>query len=377
MPREVFVVFSGYIGLGTAPLQLMEGYQGLKYVVLSIGIGLATVSLIGFLLLEFSVWELSTLVFIELCCAAAVYHLISLKRQLIDSYAVVRSQLRQASLRLPITSLTRELGPTGLGLLLSFVGARLSADLVPGHGGLLFSISPVWIAGVLVLIGGVARAWNRRQSTLAIAVVCLLVVLVATPALVYQLPRYDWSQKHVGVTLHFVQSGVLNSRIDIYQSWPAFFGGVAWLFKAVNVTNVEAFARWWPAVTDTINLISVYLIGSVLGLSKKRCWLAATLFTLGNTIGQDYFSPQAAAFVLFLIVFALCLHPDGRAAAFRRADWALFVLFVTVIAVTPSIDAICDSRTTPCIRAIWISAKQIASLDCIPTGCSLGGMAPK
>ena len=50
--REVFVVFSGYIGLGTAPLQLMEGYQGLKYVVLSIGIGLATVSLIGFLLLE-------------------------------------------------------------------------------------------------------------------------------------------------------------------------------------------------------------------------------------------------------------------------------------------------------------------------------------
>ena len=185
-----------------------------------------------------------------------------------------------------------------------------------------------------MLIGGVARAWNRRQSTLAIAVVCLLVVLVATPALVYQLPRYDWSQKHVGVTLHFVQSGVLNSRIDIYQSWPAFFGGVAWLFKAVNVTNVEAFARWWPAVTDTINLISVYLIGSVLGLSKKRCWLAATLFTLGNTIGQDYFSPQAAAFVLFLIVFALCLHPDGRAAAFRRADWALFVLFVTVIAVT-------------------------------------------
>jgi hypothetical protein len=332
--RELSVLFCGYIGLGTAPLQLAKEYRGLRYALLSIGIGLATVSFIGFLLLEFNIWSISIWLFVPLCAAAAAIHAVSLKRNAVDHFTDVEAQLRQAAARLFTPSTVREFGPTVIGLALCLGGALSSSDLVPGHGGLLFSISPFWIAGVIVLIGAVALAWRGRESTLTVSVVSLLVILVATPAIVYQLPRYDWSQKHVGVTLYFLQHGVLNSKIDIYQSWPAFFGGVAWLCKAAHVANVEAIARWWPAVTDTINLASVYFIGSILGLTKRRCLLAALLFTLGNTIGQDYFSPQSAAFVLFLLVFALCLHPDGRAAAFRKVDWALFVLFVTVIAVT-------------------------------------------
>ena len=333
--REAFVVFAGYFALGTAPLQLAEGYRGAKYLILSLGIGLATVSLIGFVLLEVSAWSASEWVFAWLCVGAAAIHLVSLKRNLLDSLTEARSELGRTAARLWTRTTLRIVGPSALGLILCLAGALSSRDLIPGHGGLLFSISPLWIAGIVVLIGAVVLGWrDGASSSLAVPVVSLLVMLVATPAIVYQLPRYTWSQKHIGVTLHFLQYGVINTKIDIYQSWPAFFGGVAWLCKAGHVANLEAFARWWPAVTDTINLFSVYFIGTVIGLSKRRAWLAAIFFTLGNTVNQDYFSPQSAAFVLFLIVFALCLHPNGRKAAFRWVDWAIFVLLVSVIAVT-------------------------------------------
>jgi hypothetical protein len=332
--RELAVMFTGYVGFGSAALQFANGYRGIRYCIVSIGIGLASVSLIGFLLLELQIWDWSRLVFILICLIAAGFHVASLKLNLSGRIADSRSQVGRALQRIRMSELIVRAGPSFVGIVLCLVGAGMSQDLIPGHGGLLASISPLWIAGVVVMIAGVVICWFDQRSSLALPILALLVTVVATPAVVYQYPRYGWSQKHVGVTLHFLQSGILDRKIDIYQSWPAFFGGVAWLCKAVSVSNVEAVARWWPAATDIVNMLTLFIIGNVLGLSKRRSWLVVALFTLGNTVGQDYFSPQSASFLLMLIVMALSLHPDGTQAPFAKSDLAVICLLVLDIAVT-------------------------------------------
>ena len=47
-------------------------------------------------------------------------------------------------------------------------------------------------------------------------------------------------------------------------------------------------------------------------------WTGIWLFALGNWIGQDYFSPQAFAFFLYLVVVLVVVRWLGRRPAMPR-----------------------------------------------------------
>ncbi len=75
--------------------------------------------------------------------------------------------------------------------------------------------------------------------------------------------------------------------------------------RVVRVVNALTIATWTPLVLNLLTLAGVVLVGSGLSDSRQNVWLGALLFFAANWIGQDYYSPQAVAYVLYLAIVGL------------------------------------------------------------------------
>jgi len=179
----------------------------------------------------------------------------------------------------------------------------------------LISVLPVtfWAAlGVLAL----SFCWSvMRQSArwpvLAAHVLAFIAVLNATPAILYGTLRYSWAWKHVGVIDFISHHGVdfsLGGVLGVYQGWPGFFALNSFLTSASGLNSALAYASWAVAVNHLLWLGPFLLIARTFTSDQRLIWTGACLFEIGNWVGQDYFSPQAFPYFLYLPVIAVCLR---------------------------------------------------------------------
>ena len=179
----------------------------------------------------------------------------------------------------------------------------------------LVSVLPVtfWVA-VAGLMGSFGWAVTRKGSrwpVLSAHVLALVAMLYATPAILYGTLRYSWAWKHVGVIDYITHNGIhfnLGDVLGVYQGWPGFFALNSFLTSASGLRSALGYAPWVLPLNDLLWLGPVILIARAFSADKRLIWTAAWLFALGNWVGQDYFSPQALAFFLYLTVIAVCLR---------------------------------------------------------------------
>jgi hypothetical protein len=207
---------------------------------------------------------------------------------------------------------------SGLALsLILWVIALTSAriDSLPSAGLGLVTLLPVsfW-ASVGVLIASFCFAVTRRSTrspVLAAYLLALVVILHATPAILYTTLRYSWAWKHIGVIDFISNNGIdfnLGGILGPYQGWPGFFALNSFLTSASGLRSALSYAQWALPLNDLLWLGPVILIARAFTADKRLVWTAAWLFTLGNWIGQDYLSPQAFAYFLYLTVLAVCIR---------------------------------------------------------------------
>jgi hypothetical protein len=123
--------------------------------------------------------------------------------------------------------------------------------------------------------------------------------------------RYSWAWKHVGVIDYIAHHGIffnLGGVLGVYQGWPGFFALNSFLTTAAGQGSALSYASWALPVNDLLWLGPVILIARAFTSDRRFIWTAAWLFELSNWVGQDYFSPQAFAFFLYLTVIAICLR---------------------------------------------------------------------
>jgi hypothetical protein len=189
---------------------------------------------------------------------------------------------------------------------------------------------PYW-AGVLLLniafvvaLRGDAAGPARRLVMLWLVVV-LVLVLFGTAAFVTDVPRGEVAFRHLGIADALSGMQGIDPDIDAYFNWPGFFAFLATVLKATGLDPVSV-ALWAPVLNVGLWLAAIGVVMRYLTSDPRRRWLVLWLFCLGNWQDQDYLSPQAFGFFLYLVVIALVLGPLAAQApkfrGFRRADLA-------------------------------------------------------
>jgi hypothetical protein len=186
---------------------------------------------------------------------------------------------------------------------------------------------PFW-AGILLLnvsfavaLRGDAAGPARRPIMLWLIAV-LVVVLFGTAAFVTDVPRGEVAFRHLGIADALSRTQGIDPDIDAYFNWPGFFALLATVLGATGLDPVTV-ALWAPVFNMGLWLAAIGVLTRSLTRDPRRRWLALWIFCLGNWQDQDYLSPQAFGFFLYLVVVALLVGPlAARAPGLRGFNWA-------------------------------------------------------
>jgi O-antigen/teichoic acid export membrane protein len=237
--------------------------------------------------------------------------------------------------------------------------------------GILSLLAPLSAVALVVLTLGFGWSLTRSRSDAlpALHVVVLIVLLHGTPALLFGTVRYSWSWKHLGIVDFIQRHGAVDvsvASMPIYHNWPGFFGGSAVLTDLAGLADAQTLALWAPLAFNLANLLVLLALFRSLVADRRRVWLAVWLFFVTTWIGQDYFSPQAVAFVLHLAVLTLLVRryrrpwPAGIAAAPLTGRGPALVVLLLVLAIVSS------HQITPVVLVITLTA--LALLRVLPVG---------
>lgn len=181
-----------------------------------------------------------------------------------------------------------------------------------GSYGLLFS-APVWLSvGLAAILAGFVIELTRDEPHEWLLVCCLAVLIVtvytAAPIIFGGVPEYAWTYKHIGVAESLGHYGRVTAPWDIYQRWPALFAGLA-AISALGHLGPLSFAAWAPVTFELADALLLIAIFRTLVGERRIAYVAVLLFIgLVSWIGQDYLSPQAFGYLLWLGIVAIVLR---------------------------------------------------------------------
>jgi hypothetical protein len=176
--------------------------------------------------------------------------------------------------------------------------------------GLISALSPRIIFALVIVVISFAVVLQRRElriSLLMLHLVCLIVILYATPNLIEQAPRFAPVYKHSGYTEYIMRTGSVDPNLDIYFDFPGFFVLSAFITKMFGYTTILSFVGWAPVVYNLMYMGPMYIILTTMTTNKRLIWLTLLFFHLTNWVGQDYYSPQGLNFFLYLMILAILL----------------------------------------------------------------------
>ncbi len=199
-------------------------------------------------------------------------------------------------------------------LLSGLLALKVSPESRIGPYGLIQALSPWYyvIIALLLLSLTWTLAVERYRSLLLSAHLIVLVILVhGAPSVVENSPRFPTAWLHAGFTDYVADNGQFLPKIDPRFSWPSFFSGSALIDKAAGLETATSLIRWWPVVLNLLYLPFIFLIANAFLGSEEKAWIATVIFPLANWVGQDYYSPQSIAFLLYLAFIFVLIGPLG------------------------------------------------------------------
>lgn len=206
-----------------------------------------------------------------------------------------------------------------LGLALTDIGRM--TDL-----GLISVLPPVTIVSILMLIGVAVVELRRESPSLAVlsaAVVALVVVLYAMPVILEPVPRSSVTWVHDGFIEYIRRTGTVAPALEARFDWPGFFILAAFLTQAAGLKDSMTLAAWAPVYFNLLYLPPLALLFRSMTSDIRLVWAGLFVFELTNWIGQDYFSPQALNYFLYLTILAVFLtwFRTARPRSDRIAAW--------------------------------------------------------
>jgi beta-glucanase (GH16 family) len=199
-----------------------------------------------------------------------------------------------------------------------------------GNFGLLASADIWFVLGLAALVVGFVLELRRgepRGWLLGLQLVALIVAIESTVPILFGVPEYAWVYKHIGIASAFQEYGRVTDPTNIYQQWPALFAAVAAIGSLAHL-NALSFAAWAPLAFELAGALLLLAVFRLLTGDRRIAWLAVLLYEgLICWVGQDYLSPQAFGYLLWLAMVLIIVRwlrapassaePRGRLARLR------------------------------------------------------------
>jgi hypothetical protein len=231
--------------------------------------------------------------------------------------------------------------------IVSLASARLHLD---GYG-LLHSLSWPYYLGLAGLPVASWVEWRRQSSrpALVLAYVTAFLVLVwLTPYVLEGTPRFRTSYLSYGYVDPVTRGQGLFPRLFVYHNWPLFPILMAALQNVTAVSPLRLM-DFFPTAIMALYVVplSVLLLvttnpswpgparwRTLLGADAR--WVAGLwVFVVFQWTNQDYFSPQALAFLFYLALMAVLVHTAlRRDGTFNAVSGGATVLLFTLIVAT-------------------------------------------
>ena len=169
-----------------------------------------------------------------------------------------------------------------------------------------------------------ALALRRPNVSTPLAVlhlVVLIVMLHGATSLIDEEPAFNVVWRHAGVTDYVMTTGRVNPDIDAYFNWPGFFILAALVTRTAGLDSALGLSGWAPVAFELLYLPALVVISRAFTADRRLAWVAVWLFYVTNWVGQDYLSPQAMGYLLYLAMVAVILTTLSRRAAPDLAGW--------------------------------------------------------
>lgn len=222
----------------------------------------------------------------------------------------------QTSRRLARPSLTGSLrtllpvGAVGLG----YVAIRQAHLSAIGPYGLSQALPPLYYVALTLAGLSFVLNWSApRASALRLSadLVALVLLLQSPPALIEPDARFSSAWLIAGFADYVARTGHVLPNLDARFSWPGFFAGIGTVARAAGLPDTIVLLKWWPVALNLLYLPPLYFLTRAIVRTHRGAALATWLFPLANWVGQDYFSPQSVAFLLYLVFMWLVVEYFG------------------------------------------------------------------
>jgi hypothetical protein len=187
--------------------------------------------------------------------------------------------------------------------------------------------------------------YHTRSPATYVGATLFVVLLHGTAPIAESTARFAATWRHAGIIDYIAVHRSVDTTIDAYFNWPGFFSAFAFISQAAGIHSVLDVARWAsPAFMLLLFPVLLHMYRSA--DSDLVCSIfAATLCCSLNWVNQDYFSPQTAAFYLYLVVLAVLLRwfsgepVSGYLVELRRGQRPVVLLaavLLLVVALVPT-----------------------------------------
>lgn len=176
--------------------------------------------------------------------------------------------------------------------------------------GLISALPLGFFVALILLTTSFSVLVHQRQTPVPILllhIVVLVVIIHATLAVVYEMPRYPWVYKHISVGSYILRNGNIDPSIDIYHAWPGFFALSALFTYIAGFDSAINFSSWGPLFFNLLYLCPLLLIFRANTSDHRLVWLGVWFFSLAQWTRQDYFSPQALSYFFYLVTLGMWL----------------------------------------------------------------------
>jgi hypothetical protein len=209
--------------------------------------------------------------------------------------------------------------------------------------GLMSSLGPIYFLGLLVLVaaGAVALMDHRLGPWLLLVYAFVFGFLVwLTPLVLEGTPHFRSAYQNLGYVDPILQGYGLVPGYFLYHNWPVFPLLMAGLIDIARVPSLTLLA-WYPIAMVLLYAAIVVVFVAILGRRfQPRMSLvlggavAAWSYFLFNWTQQEYFSPQALAYLVFLILLCVLawssVERDGVLTP--RLTFGVLGLFALIVA---------------------------------------------